>query len=55
VYIAYFTAYTQDGQLYFGNDLYGRDGQTVQAMDGSFGQRGEVVRAVETLRRLVAA
>jgi murein L,D-transpeptidase YcbB/YkuD len=55
VYIAYFTAYTQDGRLYFGNDLYGRDGQTVQAMDGSFGQRGEVVRAVETLRRLVSA
>jgi murein L,D-transpeptidase YcbB/YkuD len=55
VYIAYFTAYAQGGQLYFGNDLYGRDGQTVREMDGSFGQQGEVVRAVETLRQLVAA
>lgn len=54
VYIAYFTAYTQNDQLYFGNDLYGRDGQTVQAMDGKFGQSGDVVRAVESLRQLVA-
>lgn len=54
VYIAYFTAYTQGGQLYFGNDLYGRDRQTVQAMDGKFGQSGAVVQAVERLRQLVA-
>jgi murein L,D-transpeptidase YcbB/YkuD len=25
VYIVYFTAYTRDGQLYFGDDVYGRD------------------------------
>jgi murein L,D-transpeptidase YcbB/YkuD len=54
VYITYFTAYTQDGRLYFGNDLYARDGQTVRAMDGKFGQTGEVVQAVEALRKLVA-
>jgi murein L,D-transpeptidase YcbB/YkuD len=38
VYIVYFTAYMRDGELYFGDDLYGRDqsleqqlGKTVQA------------------------
>ena len=25
VYIVYFTAYSRDGQLYFADDLYGRD------------------------------
>ena len=25
VYIVYFTTYTRDGQLYFGDDVYGRD------------------------------
>ena len=26
VYIVYFTTYVKDGELYFGNDLYDRDG-----------------------------
>ena len=25
VYIVYFTAYARDGQVYFGDDIYGRD------------------------------
>jgi murein L,D-transpeptidase YcbB/YkuD len=54
VYITYFTTYLKDGQLYFGNDLYGRDREVVAAMQARAGQSGEVVQAVEQLRRLVA-
>ena len=32
VYIVYFTAYLRDGQLYFGDDLYGRDDALEQQM-----------------------
>jgi murein L,D-transpeptidase YcbB/YkuD len=55
VYIAYFTTYLKDGQLYFGNDLYGRDREVVAAMQARAGQSPEVVQAVETLRKLVAS
>ena len=55
VYITYFTVYTQDGQLRFGNDLYDRDAQIVQALTAEAGQKPETVQAVETLRKLVAA
>ena len=54
VYITYFTAYTRDDVLHFGNDLYDRDASLVQAMTAGAGQSGETVRAVETLRKLVA-
>lgn len=54
VYITYFTTYLKDGQLYFGNDLYGRDREVVAAMEARAGQSGQVVQAVEQLRRLVA-
>jgi murein L,D-transpeptidase YcbB/YkuD len=54
VYITYFTTYLKDGQLYFGNDLYGRDREVVAAMQARAGQSAEVVQAVEQLRRLVA-
>jgi murein L,D-transpeptidase YcbB/YkuD len=54
VYIAYFTTYLKDGQLYFGNDLYARDAEVVAAMEARGGQSGEVVQAVEALRSLVA-
>jgi murein L,D-transpeptidase YcbB/YkuD len=54
VYITYFTAYLQDGQLRFGNDLYDRDAEMMQAMPAEAGQRPEMVRAVEVLRRLTA-
>ena len=32
VYIVYFTVYTRDGQLYFGQDIYGRDEQLKEAV-----------------------
>jgi murein L,D-transpeptidase YcbB/YkuD len=32
VYIVYFTAYVKDGHLFFGNDLYDRDGAVVKAL-----------------------
>ncbi len=54
VYIAYFTTYLKGGRLYFGNDLYARDQTLVQAMTAKGGQSDEVVRAVDTLRKLVA-
>ncbi|MFL5488643.1 MAG: murein L,D-transpeptidase [Gemmatimonadaceae bacterium] len=55
VYITYFTAYTNNGQLYFGNDLYGRDDKLVTAfMPGALPSR-EVVNAVQALRRIANA
>ena len=53
VYITYFTAYAEDGQLRFGNDLYDRDGAMVGVMSAGAGQQPEVVQAVEALRRMV--
>ena len=53
VYIAYFTTYLKNGQLYFGNDLYARDQTLVQAMTAKGGQSGDVVQAVDALRKLV--
>jgi murein L,D-transpeptidase YcbB/YkuD len=32
VFILYLTAFMRDGELYFGNDLYARDGDLVNAM-----------------------
>ncbi len=54
VYITYYTTYIKDGQLYFGNDLYGRDREVVAAMQARGGQSPEVVQAVGALRQLVA-
>ncbi len=54
VYIAYFTTYLKNGQLYFGNDLYARDQNLVQAMSAKGGQSGSVAQAVGALRKLVA-
>jgi murein L,D-transpeptidase YcbB/YkuD len=51
VYITYFTADVRDGALHFGNDLYDRDAALVAAMKAGDGQRPEVVRAVEALRK----
>jgi len=51
VYIVYFTAFMQDGQLHFGNDLYRRDEELVKAMHN--GQSSaEAVRAAQELLRL---
>ncbi|HET7456523.1 MAG TPA: L,D-transpeptidase family protein [Gemmatimonadaceae bacterium] len=54
VYITYFTTFVQNGELHFGNDLYGRDAAMVKAMQAESGQKPEVVQAVEQLRKMVA-
>ncbi|GLC28398.1 L,D-transpeptidase family protein [Roseisolibacter agri] len=54
VYITYFTVYTQDGQLRFGNDLYDRDAKMIQALTAEAGQKPETVAAVKAIRTLVA-
>jgi murein L,D-transpeptidase YcbB/YkuD len=54
VYITYFTAYVNNGQLYFGNDLYGRDDKLVDVvMTGAMPSK-PVVDAVEALRRIAS-
>jgi murein L,D-transpeptidase YcbB/YkuD len=55
VYITYFTAYINNGQLYFGNDLYGRDDRLVEAMMPGAMPSKEVVDAVQALRRIASA
>lgn len=55
VYITYFTAYINNGQLYFGNDLYSRDDKLVPiVMSGAMPSK-EVVDAVQALRRIASA
>ncbi|MGH7603771.1 MAG: L,D-transpeptidase family protein [Gemmatimonadaceae bacterium] len=55
VYITYFTAYTNNGQLYFGNDLYNRDDKLVPGvMSGAMPSKA-VVDAVQALRRIASA
>ena len=52
VYIAYFTAYTRDGALHFGNDLYSRDDALVQVVaNGAFPSAAALqsIRALSTL------
>jgi murein L,D-transpeptidase YcbB/YkuD len=54
VYITYFTAYINNGELYFGNDLYGRDDKLVSVvMPGALPSKA-VVDAVEALRRIAS-
>ena len=53
VYITYLTTYTRDGDLYFGNDLYGRDDKLVQQIaSGSFASP-EAAQNIDRLRKLV--
>jgi murein L,D-transpeptidase YcbB/YkuD len=52
VYIVYLTTYVQDGRLYFGNDLYARDEPLIKAIAGGAAPSPEVLRQLETLRRL---
>jgi murein L,D-transpeptidase YcbB/YkuD len=55
VYIVYFTTYVENGQLYFGNDLYHRDDKLVPvAMPGAWPSK-EIVDAVQALRRIASA
>jgi L,D-transpeptidase YcbB len=55
VYITYFTTYVDNGQLYFGNDLYSRDDKLVPiVMSGAMPSK-EIVDAVQALRRIASA
>jgi len=55
VYITYFTTFINNGQLYFGNDLYNRDDKLVpQVMSGAMPSK-ETVDAVQALRRIASA
>ena len=51
VYIVYFTTYLRDGELYFGNDLYGRDEKLVQSIASAAQSDSASAKAVETLRK----
>jgi murein L,D-transpeptidase YcbB/YkuD len=54
VYITYFTTYINNGQLYFGNDLYSRDDKLVPiVMSGAMPSK-EVVDAIQALRRIAS-
>jgi hypothetical protein len=44
-----------NGQLYFGNDLYGRDDKLVPVVMPGALPRKEVVDAVQALRRIASA
>jgi murein L,D-transpeptidase YcbB/YkuD len=55
VYITYFTAYVNDGQLYFGNDLYSRDDKLVPVVMTGAMPTKDVVDAVQALRRIASA
>ena len=55
VFITYFTTYINNGQLYFGNDLYNRDDKLVPlVMSGAMPSK-EIVDAVQALRRIASA
>lgn len=55
VYITYFTAYINNNQLHFGNDLYSRDDKLIpQVMSGAMPSK-EIVDAVQALRRIADA
>jgi len=52
VYIVYFTTFSRDGRLYFGNDLYGRDGPLVAAVKNGAQPTVSSIQAVRLLRDL---
>ncbi|HYD53431.1 MAG TPA: L,D-transpeptidase family protein, partial [Gemmatimonadaceae bacterium] len=54
VYIAYFTAFTRDGQLHFGNDLYSRDEQLVEARRAGAMPSAEAQRGLEAMKASIA-
>ena len=55
VYITYFTTYINNGQLYFGNDLYNRDDKLVPVVMAGAMPSKDVVAAVQALRRIAGA
>jgi len=50
VYIVYFTAYSENGDLHFGNDLYSRDDALVQAEEPAAMPSPQVQKALAALR-----
>ncbi len=52
VYIVYFTTYVKGGSLYFGNDLYARDGTLVQGLSGAAISSPQTVQAQQALRAM---
>lgn len=52
VYIVYFTSYVTDGQLFFGNDLYKRDGTLVDDMIPGAIPPSDHERAIRTLHKI---
>jgi murein L,D-transpeptidase YcbB/YkuD len=52
VYIVYFTTYTRDGRLHFGNDLYNRDAALVERVKTGAQPTVAAVEAVKALREL---
>jgi murein L,D-transpeptidase YcbB/YkuD len=54
VYIAYFTAYAQDGRLHFGNDLYSHDEDLAALMGPGARPSAEALQRLEALRKLIA-
>jgi murein L,D-transpeptidase YcbB/YkuD len=54
VYITYFTTYIDNGQLYFGNDLYNRDDKLVPIVMAGAMPTKEIVDAVQALRRIAS-
>src|SRR5207247_10287139 len=55
VYITYFTTYINDGQLYFGNDLYSRDDKLVPVVMSVAMPSKAVVGAVQGLASMSVA
>ena len=55
VYIAYFTTYMRDGQLWFGNDLYDRDDALVAATWKAAAPSAQTTAAIQALRRIAAS
>jgi len=55
VFIIYATTYIRDGQLYFGNDLYKRDEELVQAVSEGAVPSAQTLQAVQALRRIAAS
>jgi L,D-transpeptidase YcbB len=55
VYITYFTAYINNAQLYFGNDLYSRDDKLVPIVMAGAMPSKEIVDAIQALRRIASA
>ena len=52
VYIVYFTTYVDNGQLYFGNDLYDRDSKLIAEVQSAAALSPDAIQARDSLRLL---